>query len=220
MICLICGKDYVSVGVHAKRKHGVSPDEYRQEFGMLKTAPLIDESLSLHLSTMAKITFAGRDDEEKEEIRQLCRDNAAQHGCPKGSMSEAGVAMLAARNKARNDSYLAAKAPTVDSIISSSAVSADVRRALGMGHQAVLAMDRAGLVNYDREKAEAERLRRVAVTVEKRREPKIDAVIALYDSKLSLAEICRQVEVPSTTYKRWRTAGLIPNRKTYIKSPA
>ena len=218
MICLICGKNYISVGVHAKHKHGITADEYRHQFGMMKTTPLVDDDLSLHLSRTARITFATRDRDEQEEIRERCRDNRAKHGCPKGAMSDAGVAALGSRNKARNEAYLGGKSGAVAAVIEGSSFALDARRELGVGHSAVVAMARAGLISYDRDKAETARLAKVARSIEKRREPQIASVIALYDSKLTLAEICKSTGIGLTTYKKWRASGLVPDRKTCMKS--
>ena len=54
MKCEICGRDYVALGVHIKVKHKVEPDDYRDEFGILRTTPLVDADLSEHLSKAAK----------------------------------------------------------------------------------------------------------------------------------------------------------------------
>lgn len=216
MKCQICGKNYISVGVHIVKKHGVTPDEYRHEFGLLKTAALIDEDLSGHLSKMAKIRSAGFDDDERAEV--LTRLRNSPHVT--GEMSEAGKALLRSRNIARNDVYVAEQGAPVGKIIESKKTAISVRRAIGMGHQTVLGMAKRGLIDYDKEEAEAERLRLVAVSIAERQAPLILKVVELYDSKLTLREICRQVGIGLTTYKRWRSESLVPNRKTYLKGGA
>lgn len=216
MICQICGKNYVALGVHVKVKHGIEVADYKSEFGLLKTAPLVDADLSEYFSKMAKITFATRTSDEQDEIRARCRDNS-KVGCPKGAMSEAGKVALGSRNKQRNESYLKDRAPAVAEILDADQFSVSVRRKIGTGHSTVLAMRDAGLVSYDPGAVEAARLAKVKRTVDARRNAEISKVLALYDSNMTLAEICRQVGVGKTTYKTWRSSGLIANRKTYMK---
>jgi predicted transcriptional regulator len=44
IVCLLCGKAYAALGPHLVSKHNVSPDEYREQFGIPYYQPLIATS--------------------------------------------------------------------------------------------------------------------------------------------------------------------------------
>ena len=70
MKCLLCNKNYINLGVHLRHKHQVDPNDYKEEFGILKTTPLVDKELSEHMSKKAKLRLL--DDDYREEITQRC----------------------------------------------------------------------------------------------------------------------------------------------------
>lgn len=48
--CHICGRMYRSLGLHARRRHGVSPDAYREMYGLNRTASLAAPALRAALA--------------------------------------------------------------------------------------------------------------------------------------------------------------------------
>ena len=130
MKCELCGRQYIALGVHLRHKHAVDPDDYREEFGILRTAPLVDEDLSAHLSAGAKRRL--QDGDYKAEVQARCRANAnANKGKPAPGMTRAGKAALAKRNSEANAEYLKQQAPKVASVLREKKTMLDVRRELG-----------------------------------------------------------------------------------------
>ncbi len=213
MECLVCGRNYKNVGVHAKHKHGLTADEYRAEFGLMKTAPLVDAELSRHLSTMAKIGFAAKDEGDKQAVRERCRENNALSAASPRDMSVAGRAALGARNAARNSQYLEGRAEVVRPALVGLKTALDVRKAIGGGHSAIVNMRERGLIGYDATEAKKVRRERANATVDAKRQKNIEQVLALYETEWSNAEICRRTGTSLTTYKRWVALKLIPRRQ-------
>jgi len=105
MKCEICGKQYINLGVHLRHKHKIDPDDYRDEFGILRITPLVDEELSRRLSAGANRRLL--DDDYKREVQEICRKNSkANKTRVHSGMSNAGKAALAQRNSEANLEYL------------------------------------------------------------------------------------------------------------------
>jgi len=150
--CELCGKQYVALGVHVRRKHGVSTEEYREDFGLLKTMPLLDEDMSRHLSMAAKRRLM--DAEYKSELQSQCRGLAAKNVGKDGPvMSQAGRELLAKRNTYRNIEYLKGNSKQVAKILAEKKTILDVRRDIGMGAAAVKRILAMGAANYSKEVA-------------------------------------------------------------------
>lgn len=213
MKCQICGREYIALGVHVVVKHGVSTEDYRREFGLMKTTPLVDVDLSQHLSKMAKITFFARSADEKDEIRDRCKKNTKLRSY--AEMSDAAKSALASRNQTRNVAYLTDKAEEVTAIIEREKSVASVYKNIGMSRNAVIRMKALGLINYDKTEANIARLDKVAKTIDERRAPAIAKLLELHNCEMNNIEICKIAEVPYTTYKKWVKAGLLPRRKWY-----
>ena len=152
MKCELCGKDYVNLGVHLRHKHKVDPDDYREEFGILRVTPLVDQALSEHIRAQIKIRL--RDPDYKEEATARCLENAAANrGKPGPGMSKAGKESLARRNAEANARYLNEMAPVVAKILDEKKTVLDVRRDIGMGANAVKSIVRLGKAVYDKDVA-------------------------------------------------------------------
>lgn len=217
MICQICGKNYIALGVHVKVKHGVELADYRHEFGLLKTAPLVDDELSAHLSRTAKITFATRSAEEQQGIRERCVEiNKIATAAPK-TLSDVGRAQLSARNSERNHAYIHSKKDDVARCLKRNQFVSEVHKATGVSSGTIRKMAANGLVVYDKEALAAARVKLAVATMDVTRSANIEKVLALYDTDLSTTEICRRVGIGRTTHKRWVVEGRIPSRRTYMK---
>lgn len=214
MICLICGKNFISVGVHIRHKHGISPEEYREEFGLLKTAPLVDEELSAHLSQDKKRYFALNPDLKEVAAARL---KAVESRNMAGSMSKAGREKLAGRNSSRNREYLDDKKVTVNELLTAGYSLHQVQEVTSVAPATVRGMVKAGLVKpYDKDAIERKRREKALETRAKTRETEAAKILALYDTDLSAMEICRRVGVGYTSYKRWVKSGVLPRRNTYM----
>ena len=143
MICLICGKSYVSVGVHIRHKHGISPEEYREEFGLLKTTPLVDEGLSAHLSQDKKRYFALNPDIKEVAAARL---KAVESRNMAGSMSKAGREKLSGRNSSRNREYLDQKKATVSELLNAGHSLHQVQKVTNVAPATIRGMVKAGLI--------------------------------------------------------------------------
>ena len=146
MKCLICGREYINLGVHLRHKHAIDPDDYREEFGILRVAPLVDAESSRHLSDSAKRRL--KDPEYKSEMAAICKANAAANIGTARVMSKAGKEALAKRNIDANKKYLQKQAPVVAKILSEKKTFIDVRRAIGMGHSAAKKIVAMGEASY------------------------------------------------------------------------
>lgn len=52
--CLVCGKAFKTLKRHLSQKHGMSPDDYRQAFGLSKDYPLVAPGYSQYRADKAK----------------------------------------------------------------------------------------------------------------------------------------------------------------------
>lgn len=206
MKCELCGKDYIALGVHLRHKHQVAPADYREEYGLMKTTPLVSDDLSKQLSAGAKARLL--DPDYLLETQERCRANAKLTK-PPFEMSEAGKQRLANVNMDNNRQYLKGKASPVANIIANEKTAVDVRRRIGMGANAVKAITAMGLAAYDVDEAKKERARRAALTHRKKALERVSKVEPLLETTASAAEMCRRAGISIKTYKNWLKAGLI-----------
>jgi hypothetical protein len=208
MKCLICGKEYIALGVHIRRKHQIDPDDYREEFGMLRTAALVDDELAKTLSTHMKRRLA--DPEYLSEAQERCHANAKKLvGKPGPGMSDAGKAMIADRNKARNALYLQSRTEEVAGILLEHKSIHAVRKALGMGTDATKAIIAQFKTGYSKDAALDLRLQQATATQHAKRAVRVEAFKKAAVSAKSAAEACRLAGITKTTYKHWLKAGVI-----------
>lgn len=208
MKCELCGRQYIALGVHLRHKHHVDPDDYREEFGILRTAPLVDDELSEKISASAKRRM--QDEDYKAEFQAICRKNAeAKKGKPAPGMTRAGKAALAKRNTEANAEYLKSRAPEVAKILGEKKTMRDVAKALGVGPKAGKKMAAIAGVEYSKASAKEERDKRAAATTRAKAMARVARVMPYFDTTESAAEMCRLGGISIKTYKNWLRSGLI-----------
>lgn len=209
MKCELCGRQFVALGVHLRHKHAVEPNDYRDEFGLLRTTPLVDEDLSIHLSIGAKRRL--QDNDYKAEVQERCRENAeAKKGKPGPGMSRAGKEQLAKRNADANAKYLRQQTPKIADLLREKKTLTDVRKALGTSATAAKKMAAMAGVEYTKQSAKEERDKRAAHTIRMKAMQRIEKVMPYFETTKSAAEMCRLGGISIRTYKNWLKAGLIP----------
>lgn len=211
MKCLVCGREYVNLGVHTKHKHGLTADEYKMEFGLLMTQPLVDPDLSEHLSRMAKIGMVA-DPSRKAKFAQQCRENADQNrgGKLESRFNEASRQSIARSNVRRNEKYIESITPAIAAIVGKEKTGLAVQRTLGVSHQVFKRV--ADKVGYSKQAAREEATRRYKETAAVNTRARIDALMRHYDVARTASEMCRLAGVGTTTYKRFVKAGLMPRK--------
>lgn len=208
MKCELCGRQYIALGVHIRHKHGIAPNDYRDEFGILRTTPLVDEDLSANMRFHAFRRL--QDGDYKAEVQERCRKNTeANRGRALSEMTRAGKAALAKRNKDANDKYLRSKAPMVAKVLREKKTLRDVAKELGCGHIAAKKMARLEGVEYSAHAAKSERAKRAALTIRNAAMERVAKVLPLLYTTKSAAEMCRLGGISTKTYKNWLKAGLI-----------
>ena len=152
MECLLCNKNYINLGVHLRHKHHVDPADYKEEFGMMKTTPLVDADLSEHISKSAKRRLL--DPDWLAETTERCKENAAKNiGKPAAEYSQAGKDKVAERNRKNHADRLNKLAPIVEKILREKKTLLDVRREIGMGSNAVMKIVKMGKASYSKDVA-------------------------------------------------------------------
>ena len=152
MKCLLCDKDYINLGVHLRHKHHVDPADYKEQFGMMKTTPLVDESLSHRLSKSMKQRLL--DPDWLAETTARCKENAANGvGISPAEYSQAGRDKVADRNRKNHADRLNRLAPVVAKILKEKKTLADVKREIGMGGHAIWKIIKMGKAVYSKEVA-------------------------------------------------------------------
>lgn len=208
MKCELCGRQYIALGVHLRHKHHVDPDDYREDYGILRTTPLVDEELSEQLRMGQK--QAMQDADYKAAATQRCKDNAkANKGKPPPLMTRAGKAALAHRNVKANAKYLEQQAPKVATILREKKTMLDVRKTLGIGPTAAKKMAALMDVEYTKHLAKTERDKRAAATIRAKALTRVAAIMVHFETTKSAAEMCRRSGISIKTYKNWLKANLI-----------
>lgn len=209
MKCEICGRSYIALGVHLRHKHQVDPDEYREEYGILRTTPLVDDDLSEQISKSAKRRL--QDPEYKAEVQARCHANAEKNkGKPSAGMTRAGKAALAQRNTDANIAYLKQQASLVANVLREKGTMLDVRKVTGTGPIAGKKMAEIAGIAYTRESAKIVRDERAAATTRAKAMARVAKVMPYLETTKSAAEMCRLAGISIKTYKNWLKAGLIP----------
>lgn len=209
MKCLICGREYVALGVHIRHTHKISPAEYKEEHGMLMATPLVDDWLSdsLRANQLSRL----KDPEYKSELVGRCKANAAGSvGKPGVGMTRAGKESIARHDKERNKQYLVKQAVVVAAVLREKGTMLDVRKATGTGPVAGRKMAEIAGVSYTRESAKIERDKRNAATQRAKAMVRVAKVMPLLETTRSAAEMCRLAGISIKTYKNWLNRGLIP----------
>ncbi len=144
--CAICGGEFWALGVHVKHKHGICAKDYKTEYGLLLTQPLVHQEISESLrdSMQRRLT----DPEYKAEVTERCQENAKSNKGKRveSSPSPAAAELLALRNKARNEKYLGSMADKVQEALDRTGFISHAARELQMGPQTIRAMAQRGLV--------------------------------------------------------------------------
>ena len=208
MKCNICGREYVALGVHLRRKHKIAPSDYKEEYGMLLATPLVDDWLSERIRSSQQSRL--KDPEYKAEVTYRCRANADKKlGKPGAGMTQAGKESIAKSDKARNQKYLEAQSVVVAEVLRKTGTMLDVRKATGTGPTAGKKMAKMAGVPYSREAAKIERDKRAAATIRAKALARVAKVMPYFETTKSAAEMCRMGGISIKTYKNWLAAGLI-----------
>lgn len=209
MKCMICGHEYIALGVHIRLKHKISPAEYKEENGMLLATPLVDDWLSESLRESQLLRL--KDNEYKAELIDRCRENASKNvGKPGAGMTRAGKESIARSDKERNKKYLEKQAVIVAKVLREKGTMLDVRKATGTGPTAGRKMAEIAGITYTRESAKIERDKRAAATIRAKAMGRVAKVMPHFYATKSAAEMCRAAGISIKTYKNWLKAGLIP----------
>lgn len=130
-----------------KHKHGICAKDYKAEFGMLLTSPLVHEEISQAIRESAKRRLD--DPDYMAEVVERCKENSkANKGMRLESMrSEAAIELLVKRNKERNDKYLLSMAEKVQEALNRTGFMSHVARELNMGVETIRGMAKRGLVS-------------------------------------------------------------------------
>jgi len=143
--CAICGQCFWALGVHVKHKHGICAKDYKAEFGMLMSSPLVHSELSEAISQSARIRLS--DPAYKAEVSERCIENSQKNkGKKRTGTSQAASELLAQRNKSRNEAYLHSRVAEVQEALDRIGYVAHVARELGMGIATINGMAARGLV--------------------------------------------------------------------------
>ena len=208
MKCLLCGKEYIALGVHLRHKHHIDPDDYRDEFGILRVTPLVDDDLSAQLSAGAKRRL--QDDDYKAEVTERCLLNAKQNIGSAGTvMSKTGRKLVAERNIAANARYIEAQLPKIKAALDTGTV-LDLRRTTGIGNDTVKRLLEKRLLVVDKARNVAIRKERAAAAQRTKALARVAKAMQHFDTTKSAAEMCRLSGISYKTYKNWRSAELIP----------
>lgn len=147
MRCAICGGEFWALGVHVKHKHGICAKDYKAQYGLLLTAPLVHEEVSEVISQAMRQRLL--DPEYKREVSELCRENgkATKGKKQNQSPSPAASELVAQRNRERADKYLRSIADKVQEVLDRTGYIHHVRKELGVGRTTVKNMIRKGIVS-------------------------------------------------------------------------
>ncbi|MBK9704806.1 MAG: MucR family transcriptional regulator [Betaproteobacteria bacterium] len=66
--CLLCGKKLFAMGLHLARKHGMTADEYKDEFGIPRCRGLIGVELAEQRGAQSAAFFASMSKDEKDRF--------------------------------------------------------------------------------------------------------------------------------------------------------
>jgi len=201
MECKICNKEYKALGVHIRLGHKMDLKEYRDTFGLLYTAPLVDPYISDLIRASAHKRL--EDPEYKETLTAQCLENTKLNKA--NPMSMAGKAALGERNKLNGIEYLKTKKGVVLDILKRKGTSLDVRREIGMGHDIVKKIG-----GYDLEAAVLIRKERILTTVNRRVAISIKHHMSYLEDSENTTDWLNKSGVSKSTHLRWIKKGLCP----------
>ncbi len=208
MKCELCGRQYIALGVHLRRKHKVDPDDYREQYGMLRAVPLVDDWLSDRFKERQHQRL--KNPEYKEELQNHCVSMSKKNiGRPNAGMSLVGKKSIAEHDKRRNEAYLIKQSVHVARVLQEKGTMLDVRRDTGTGATAGKKMAEIAGVAYSRESAKIERDKRAAATIRAKALARVAKVVPYLNTTKSAAEMCRLAGISLKTYKNWLAAGFI-----------
>lgn len=208
MKCEICGREYIALGVHLRRKHKVDPKDYKEEHGILLAKPLVDDWLSVRLSESMQSRL--KDAEYRAEMSELCMSNSRKNiGKPPREMTIAGKASIANSDKIRHEKYLIKQSVSVSEVLREKGTLLDVRKATGSGPTAAKKMAKIAGFEYSKESAKVIRDARAAATIRRKALERVARVTPYLGTTKSAAEMCRLAGISIRTYKNWLSAGLI-----------
>lgn len=213
MKCELCGRQYVALGVHLRHGHQVDPDDYREEYGLLKSEPLVDSDLSEHLSRTAKERLES-DPEYAVELKERCRALSATGVATKAVLSTEGRRRLGERNKSRNDAYLRSKGPAVAAALNQEKTLRGVCDSLKMSSATVQKIVASGQATYNLEDALQVGKDRAAIASAAAKRAymleRVAAVLPLLETTKTATEMCRLAHITFRTYRNWVRAGAMP----------
>lgn len=108
MKCLICGKEYINLGVHVQKKH-MSCHEYRIMFNIKLTEPLADKELceQLSVSQMQRM----EDPEWLQRCKDMCEKNKGKR--KKVELPKISKKHLVDMNRETGESYRSKMIPAI-----------------------------------------------------------------------------------------------------------
>ena len=145
--CAICGGEFWALGVHVKHKHGICAKDYKAEYGLLLTRPLVHPEISEALRDSAKRRLL--DPDYHAEVTERCKENSEANKGKNGCVMKSSAAsdLVAQRNKERNDQYLKSIASKVQEALDRTGFVSHVARELHVGAQTIRGMAQRGLVS-------------------------------------------------------------------------
>jgi predicted transcriptional regulator len=69
LVCLVCGRKQKALKRHLSKAHGLTPEGYREMFGLRADYPMVAPSTSRRRSEIARSIGLGRREEDREETR-------------------------------------------------------------------------------------------------------------------------------------------------------
>lgn len=191
-------------------KHKVLLNDYCDEFGLLRSTPLVDSELSELLRASAKRRL--QDPGYKEEATQLCLAmSAANKGRNISGMGPVGKERLAKRNKEANETYLSqlASNPKLTQALRENLLP----QVLENLHTSRAVLKKVvGDVTYRTlsQETKSVRVAKTRLTNRRKSAPVVLRVLGLMQTTRTITELCAQAEIGMTTYKRWVKQGVIP----------
>ncbi len=67
LVCLVCGRKQKALKRHLSKAHGLTPEAYRETFGLRADYPMVAPSTSRRRSEIARSIGLGRREEDREE---------------------------------------------------------------------------------------------------------------------------------------------------------
>lgn len=220
MKCLVCGKNYIAVGVHAKHKHGLTANEYRREFGLKLSQPLVDTDLSEHLSRMQR-NLLRVDPERKSRCVERCLENAAKcigTSTPRPDLPTISRSCIAGSNTRRKLAYYEEKKDEVARAYLIHGSVHHARASIGMSGTTMKAIMTLSGVTHNKDMSKALGAGKAAVKYLIRREQEISRFKEAVARGMGKVEALKHAGVSVGPYKVWRRLGLV-EKFTVMEGP-